>query len=90
MEACEGNFFPQRIKGSFSTIIPSGGQLLVAGGDFPTAHDPKGGKELWRLGTWNPGHKQEWWRLVPSPVVGAGRVLVCAPKTRLSTRSHYH
>jgi outer membrane protein assembly factor BamB len=65
---------------AFSTIIPAGDQLLVAGGDFLTAHDPKDGKELWRWGTWNPGHKQEWWRLVPSPVVGAGRVLVCAPK----------
>ena len=65
---------------AFSTIIPHKDQLLVAGGDFLTAHDPKDGKELWRWGTWNPGHKQEWWRLVPSPVAGAGRVLVCAPK----------
>jgi outer membrane protein assembly factor BamB len=65
---------------AFSTIIPHGTQLLVAGGDFLTAHNPKDGTELWRWGTWNPGHKQEWWRLVPSPVTGGGRVLVCAPK----------
>ncbi|MED5282046.1 MAG: PQQ-binding-like beta-propeller repeat protein [Verrucomicrobiota bacterium] len=65
---------------SFGTIIPHEGQLLVAGGDVLTGHDPKTGNELWRWGTWNPGHKQEWWRLVPSPVVGGGRILVCAPK----------
>jgi len=65
---------------SFGTIIPHKGQLLVAGGDVITGHDPKSGDELWRWGTWNPGHKQEWWRLVPSPVVGGGRILVCAPK----------
>ena len=65
---------------SFGTIIPHEGQLLVAGGDVLTGHDPKTGNELWRWGTWNPGHKQEWWRLVPSPVVGGGRMLVCAPK----------
>ena len=54
-------------------------QLLVAGGDALTGHDPKNGKELWRWGTWNPtkiGH----WRLVPSPVSGSGVALVCAPK----------
>ena len=65
---------------SFGTIIPHEGQLLVAGGDVLTGHDPISGKEIWRWGTWNPNHKQEWWRLVPSPVVGSGVVLACAPK----------
>ena len=65
---------------SFSTIIPFNSELLVAGGDFLTSHDPLTGKELWRWGTWNPNHKQEWWRLVPSPVVGSNKILVCAPK----------
>ena len=65
---------------AFSTIIPYNDSLLVAGGDFLTSHDPQNGSELWRWGTWNNGHKQEWWRLVPSPVAGDGRVLVCAPK----------
>ena len=54
-------------------------QLLVAGGDALTGHDPTNGKELWRWETWNPkkiGH----WRLVPSPVAGSGVALVCAPK----------
>ena len=65
---------------SFGTIIPHNKQLLVAGGDVLTAHDPKNGKELWRWGTWNPSHKEQWWRLVPSPVFGGGVILVCAPK----------
>ena len=54
-------------------------EILIAGGDCLTGHDPETGKELWRWGTWNPtkiGH----WRLVPSPVAGAGVVLGCGPK----------
>ncbi|WP_407679090.1 outer membrane protein assembly factor BamB family protein [Candidatus Seribacter sulfatis] len=65
---------------SFGTIIPHNNQLLTAGGDVLTGHDPKSGKEIWRWGTWNPKHKEQWWRLVPSPVVGKGVILVCAPK----------
>lgn len=68
---------------AFTTPIPAslGGrsQLLVAGGDALTGHDPETGVELWRWGTWNPrriGH----WRLVPSPVASDRAVLVCAPK----------
>ena len=68
---------------AFSTPIPfihnGREEILIAGGDCLTGHDPKSGKELWRWGTWNPtriGH----WRLVPSPVAGAGVVLACAPK----------
>jgi outer membrane protein assembly factor BamB len=69
---------------SYATVIPHELQgrkeLLVVGGDVLTGHDPESGKELWRWGTWNEGHREQWWRVVPSPVVGAGRVLVCAPK----------
>ncbi len=65
---------------SFGTVIPHKNQLLIAGGDVLTGHDPQSGKELWRWGTWNPNHKEQWWRLVPSPVVGNGVILVCAPK----------
>ena len=65
-------------------IAPTSGpgsplQLLVAGGDALTGHDPGTGKELWRWGTWNPG-KIGHWRLVPSPVAGSGVALACAPK----------
>ena len=65
---------------SFATIIPQAESILVAGGDILTSHNPQTGKENWRWGTWNPNHKQEWWRLVPSPVYGGGKILVCAPK----------
>ncbi len=69
---------------SYATAIPctagARAELLVVGGDVLSAHDPATGAELWRWGTWNEGHREKWWRMVPSPVVGAGRVLVCAPK----------
>ncbi len=70
---------------AFATPIPFVGEdgreeLLIVGGDVITGHDPATGKEFWRWGTWNEGHREEWWRVVPSPVVGAGTVLVCAPK----------
>ena len=65
---------------SFGTIIPHNGELVIAGGDVLTGHNPETGKEHWRWGTWNPGHREQWWRLVPSPVIGNGVVLVCAPK----------
>jgi outer membrane protein assembly factor BamB len=69
---------------SYATAVPcrvsDASLLLVVGGDVLTGHDPATGAELWRWGTWNEGHREPWWRIVPSPVVGAGRVLVCAPK----------
>lgn len=68
---------------AFTTPVPmefnGRRELLVIGGDDLSGHDPSTGKELWRWGTWNPnriGH----WRLVPSPVSGAGIILACAPK----------
>lgn len=69
---------------AYSTPIPHENngrkELLIAGGDVVTGHDPATGKELWRWGTWNNGHREPWWRLVPSPVAGGGVVVVCAPK----------
>ncbi len=56
------------------------GELLLAGGDCITGHDPDTGKELWRWGTWNP-NKIPHWRLVPSPAAGVGIILACAPKS---------
>ena len=70
---------------SFGTIIPTtinGKQtLVIAGGDVLTGHEPETGKELWRWGTWNKNHREQWWRLVPSPTPGPDNTfLVCAPK----------
>lgn len=68
---------------AYSTPIPFEHQgrreILIAGGDCLTGHDPESGRELWRWGTWNP-RKIGHWRLVPSPVTGDGVILVCAPK----------
>jgi outer membrane protein assembly factor BamB len=68
---------------AYSTPIPieQGGrrEILITGGDCITGHDPETGKELWRWGTWNP-QKIGHWRLVPSPVAGAGVILACGPK----------
>jgi len=70
---------------SYTTMIPhvrkdGTKELLLAGGDVLTGHDPETGEELWRWGTWNEGHRQVWWRLVPSVVYGDGVALVCSPK----------
>ena len=70
---------------SYATAIPcadDGGResLIVVGGDVITGHDPETGAERWRWGTWNEGHREAWWRVVPSPVVGAGLALACGPK----------
>jgi outer membrane protein assembly factor BamB len=68
---------------SFATAIPfehkGQKQLLVAGGDVLSSHDPANGRELWRGGDYNSARVPHW-RLVPSPVAGDGIVLVCAPK----------
>lgn len=64
-------------------------EIVIAGGDILSGHDPATGKELWRWGTYNedPGvpssrHKRSDFRIVPSPVAGGGVVLVCGPKTK--------
>jgi outer membrane protein assembly factor BamB len=68
---------------AFTTPVPvdagSRVELLIAGGDCLTGHDPRSGVELWRWGTYNPtriGH----WRLVPSPVAVGKVAILCAPK----------
>lgn len=69
---------------SFATPLPikigDREELVIVGGDVITGHNPDNGEELWRWGTWNEGHTEQWWRLVPSPVFGDGVFLACAPK----------
>jgi len=78
---------------AYSTPVPfvykGRKEILIAGGDILTGHDPASGKELWRWGTYNqdPGdpnsrHKRGDFRLVPSPVAGGGVILGCGPKTK--------
>ena len=68
---------------AFTTPQPAvlGGrkEILVAGGDHISGHDPATGAEYWRWGSWNPG-KIGHWRLVTSPVAGGNVALACAPK----------
>ena len=68
---------------AFSTPMPythdGRTEILVVGGDDITGHDPETGREIWRWGTWNPKRITHW-RLVPSPIAGAGIALACAPK----------
>ena len=56
--------------------------MLISGGDTLTLHDATTGGEYARLATWNPlgDAYNKFYRLVPSPVVGDGVALVCAPK----------
>jgi len=69
---------------AYSTPIPfehdGRKEIVVMGADILTGHDAATGKELWRWETWNPGHLHPSLRLVPSPVVGGGVILACAPK----------
>lgn len=56
--------------------------MLISGGDTLTLHDAATGDEYARMATWNlPGDGyNKFFRLVPSPVVGDGIAIVCAPK----------
>ncbi|MDH4455438.1 MAG: PQQ-binding-like beta-propeller repeat protein [Verrucomicrobiota bacterium] len=56
--------------------------MLISGGDTLTIHDAATGKEFSRVATWNPPGEgyNSFFRLVPSPVVGDGMAIVCAPK----------
>ena len=70
-------------KQAYSTPIPldrgNTQQLIVAGGEHVTGHDPSTGRELWRSPTFNP-RDMKYFPLVASPVVADGKVLICAPR----------
>jgi outer membrane protein assembly factor BamB len=52
-------------------------ELIVAGGDYVTAHDPGTGKEIWRCGGLNPGRNPKY-RAVCSPLAVDGMVFMSA------------
>ena len=69
---------------SYASPIPHIGagekaQLLIAGGDCLTGHDPATGAELWR-GFGLNRKRGEWMRIVASPVSAAGFAIACGPK----------
>lgn len=77
----------QETQETYATPIPHtvGGktQILIAGGDYLTGHDPETGAELWRGGGIN--NKKGlggggFMRLVPSAVASGDIALVCGPK----------
>ncbi len=51
-------------------------EVIVAGADVVTAHDPATGKETWRCGGLNPNNRGNY-RLVASPVVIGDLVVSC-------------
>ena len=55
---------------STPVLIEKGGklQLVVSGGDYVTGHDLDTGKELWRMGGFNPNHER-YYRTIASSVV---------------------
>jgi outer membrane protein assembly factor BamB len=70
-------------KESYGTPVPFEGsprkEIVVIGGDAVTGHDAQSGKELWRVGGWNP-EKIGHWRIVPSVLAAEGIAVACAPK----------
>ena len=63
----------------FPMVYQGKTQLVIAGGDALTGHDPATGREIWRWGQWNP-KRIRIWPLIASPVAADGVALVCVPK----------
>ncbi len=53
-------------------------EIVVMGADYVTGHDPATGKELWRYGYVT--RKSRNWRMVSSPVSGAGMIFASIPR----------
>ncbi len=70
---------------AYTTPIPfvgaNGLRIIVAGGDYLTAHDPITGRETWRSPDLNP-RKRGNFRLVPTPVVIGGTLFACINRGR--------
>ena len=68
---------------SYATPIPvegkNGGEIILVGGDYVTAHAAETGIELWRCGGLNDRHER-FWRIVPSAVTAGGMIFACGPK----------
>lgn len=54
-------------------------EIIVAGGNYVTAHSTEDGTELWRCAGLNDKH-EPFWRIVPSPVAADGFIYACGPK----------
>jgi outer membrane protein assembly factor BamB len=52
------------------TTVDGKRQLIVSGGDYVTGHDPATGKEIWRMGGFNPNHERFYRTIASSIAVG--------------------
>ena len=59
---------------------PGGTEIVIVGGDYVTGHDAKTGEELWRGGGLRNFQHLGDARLVPSPLLADGMVIVSGPK----------
>lgn len=69
---------------AYSTAMPSEihgkTEIVLVGGDYVTGHDAKDGTELWRGGGLNKAQQKSYSRIVPSPLIAKGLVIVSGPK----------
>jgi len=67
---------------SYATPVPhqgpQGREILVVGGDHISGHNPKDGSERWRARLYD--RRDDWYRIVTSPVSGTGLVYASGPK----------
>ncbi|MSU32513.1 MAG: hypothetical protein EXS25_07630 [Pedosphaera sp.] len=67
---------------SYATPIsfqgPNGWELVVVGGDYLSGHKFSDGSELWRAHLYEK--RDDWYRIVTSPLIAAGRILASGPK----------
>lgn len=74
---------PNEGPDAYTTPIPIqvGGktQILVAGGDYVTGHDPASGQEIWRSGGFNPDN-DKFYRQICTPGVVGEIVVGCIKK----------
>jgi outer membrane protein assembly factor BamB len=56
-------------------------EIVIVGGDVVTGHDPKDGKELWRLGGLNP-ENNPYYRIVASPMVISDGIVLAASRVK--------
>ena len=65
---------PHESPDDYSTplIIPVNGkrQLIISGGDYVTGHDLASGKEIWRMGGFNPGGERFYRTIASSIAIG--------------------
>lgn len=66
---------------SYASPVPMDDKVIIHGADFITAHRVEDGAEIWRYGSYNPpDNYNSMFRMVATPVVGDGAVVVPTAK----------